>query len=112
MNTLNKINQSTINNIVDRVQVAALEGSTNNYFVAAIAAIITNQFVCYDSPYNGDTGKYTDSLYRLEKDPDIDSYLHIRAGNNCYPKDSKAYSCIKEYTEYIINQCHELTHIL
>ena len=85
MKTLKSI---IVKRMTKNINNAISNGYSENYFIAAAAAIISNQFVCYDSPYNGDSGKYTDSLYRLEKDPAIDSYLHIKAGNNCYPEGS------------------------
>ena len=83
-----------VERMTKNINNAISNGYSENYFIAAAAAIVSNQFVCYDSPYNGDSGKYTDSLYRLEKDPAIDSYLHIRAGNNCYPEGSDLKSAL------------------
>lgn len=91
MKTLKPI---VIERMTKNINNAISNGYSENYFIAAAAAIITNQFVCYNSPYNGDSGKYTDSLYRLKKDPAIDSYLHIRAGNNCYPEGSNLKSAL------------------
>ena len=91
MKTLKSI---IIERMTKNINNAISNGYSENYFIAAAAAIISKQFVCYNSPYNGDSGKYTDSLYRLEKDPAIDSYLHIKAGNNCYPEGSDLKSAL------------------
>lgn len=113
MNKLNTINQATINNIVDKVQVAVLERSTNNYFVAAVAATIVDCHVVWDKPYNSDTNKYKDELpYRLLSKDSDEEYFHVRSRDTCYPKDSKVCSLVKEYANYIINECHELVDIL
>ena len=97
--------QIIIDSMMRKINDAITEGSSENYFVAAVAATVTSKFVCYNSPYNGVKDRYIDDLYLLKAldEIDVDEYLHTKAGEDCYQSNDKSSEMVQFYATYYVD---------